>query len=68
MIRYTYPVPATLVGVLTRGMLEIQPVLRHPIIGGGFAHVPDHRGTVADVHRAVEEANRGTKCSAAALS
>jgi hypothetical protein len=49
-------------------MLETKSVLRHPIIGGGFAYVLDHRGTIAHPHRAIEAAGRGMKCSAAALS
>ena len=39
MIRYKYPVSATVVGILLGRMLETQSILTHQISGGSFAYV-----------------------------
>ena len=39
MIRYKYPVSATVVGILLGRMLETQSILTHQISGGSFSYV-----------------------------
>ena len=80
MIRYKYPVSATVVGILLGRMLETQSILTHQISGGSFSymsgtaggHRPDgDHGAVTDLHGAVEAAavaaGSGGECRGAVL-